>query len=380
MPGSRTILSAAAIAAACLLNVATARGQAERPPMAEEVFKNVQILKGIPVKEFMGTMGFFSAATGMNCTQCHIEESGGNWARYADDTDLKRTARRMIAMVNSINQSWFRGQRVVTCYSCHRGGARPMVIPDLAEQYSEPVLRVPDEIQRDFQGVPSATQILDKYVQAVGGMQRLSSLTSFVAKGDFEGYDDFNKYPVEIYAKAPGLRTTIAHGVYGDSTATYDGRNGWVAAPESVTPVPVLPLTGGDLEGARVEAELAFPGRLKQILTEWRVGAPFTIADREVYVVQGKLAPGGLPVKLFFDQESGLLVRLVHYADTAVGRIPTQVDYADYRDVAGIKMPFKLTTTWTDGRSIIELRSVELNASIDAAKFAKPAPPGPPLK
>ncbi|PYR82916.1 MAG: hypothetical protein DMG19_20455, partial [Acidobacteria bacterium] len=180
MPGSRTILSAAAIAAACLLNVATARGQAERPPMAEEVFKNVQMLKGIPVKEFMGTMGFFSAATGMNCTQCHIEESGGNWARYADDTDLKRTARRMIAMVNSINQSWFRGQRVVTCYSCHRGGAKPMVIPDLAEQYSEPVLRVPDEIQRDFQGVPSATQILDKYVQAVGGMQRLSSLTSFV--------------------------------------------------------------------------------------------------------------------------------------------------------------------------------------------------------
>jgi len=132
MPGSRTILSAAAIAAACVLNVATARGQTEKPPMAEEVFKNVQMLKGIPVKEFMGTMGFFSAATGMNCTQCHIEESGGNWARYADDTDLKRTARRMIAMVNSINQSWFRGQRVVTCYSCHRGGARPMVIPDLA--------------------------------------------------------------------------------------------------------------------------------------------------------------------------------------------------------------------------------------------------------
>ena len=85
-------------------------------------------------------------------------------------------------------------------------------------------------------------------------------------------------------------------------------------------------------------------------------------------------------MKLFFDQESGLLVRLIHYADTAVGRIPTQVDYDDYRDVAGIKMPFKRTRTWTDGRSIIELRSVELNAPIDAARFAKPAPPGPPLK
>ncbi len=376
----RRLLSAVIIAVVCLPGATAVRGQAEKPLMAEQVFKNVQVLKGIPVKEFMGTMGFFSAATGMNCTQCHVDESGGNWARYADDTELKRTTRRMIGMVNNINQSWFRGRRVVTCYSCHRGGAKPLVIPDLTEQYSEPVLRVPDEILRDFDGVPSAAQILDKYVQAIGGMQRLSALSSYVAKGDFEGYDDFDKYPVEIYAKAPGQRTTISHGAYGDTTTTYDGRNGWVAAPESVAPVSVLPLTGGDLDGARVEAELAFPWRLKQMLTEWRVGAPFTIDDREVYIVQGRLAPGGLPVKLFFDRQSGLLVRLVHYADTAVGRIPTQVDYEDYRDVAGIKMPFKLTRTWTDGRSIIELRSVELNFPIDAAKFAKPAPSAPPSK
>jgi photosynthetic reaction center cytochrome c subunit len=373
-------MRAAAIAAAFLVFAGTARGQAEKPQLAEEVFKNVTILKGIPVKEFMGTMGFFSAATGMNCTQCHVEESAGNWARYADDTDLKRTARRMMAMVNTINQNYFRGQRVVTCYSCHRGGAKPMVIPDLTEQYADPVLRVPDEIQRDFDGVPPAAEILDKYVQAIGGMQRLSSITSFVAKGDFEGYDDFDKYPVEIYAKAPGQRTTISHGVYGDSTTTYDGRNGWAAAPESVTPVPVLPLTGGDLDGARVEAELTFPTRLKQMLSEWRVGTPFTIDDRDVNVVQGKLTPRGLPIKLFFDQESGLLLRLMYYADTAVGTIPTQVDYADYRDVAGIKIPFKMTRTWTDGRSIIELRSVEFNVPIDAAKFAKPAPPVPPSK
>src|SRR5437867_9871254 len=169
MPGSRTILSAAAIAAACVLNVATARGQTEKPPIAEEVFKNVQILKGIPVKEFMGTMGFFSAATGMNCTQCHVEESGGSWARYADDTPLKQTARRMIVMMNAINRTYFGGRRVVTCYSCHRGGTRPEVIPDLALQYGEPVLREPDEIFRQPSGAPSADQILDRYIQAVGG-------------------------------------------------------------------------------------------------------------------------------------------------------------------------------------------------------------------
>src|SRR5216117_4206246 len=113
----RRLLSAVITAAVCLLGATAVRGQAERPLMAEQVFKNVQLLKGIPVKEFMGTMGFFSAATGMNCTQCHVEESGGSWARYADDTPLKQTARRMIVMMNAINRTYFGGRRVVTCYS-----------------------------------------------------------------------------------------------------------------------------------------------------------------------------------------------------------------------------------------------------------------------
>src|SRR6266704_2341093 len=85
----------------------------QRPPMSEEIFKNVQILKGIPVDEFMGTMGFFAASLGLNCTDCHISESSGDWARYADDTTLKRTTRRMIQMVNTINAGNFGGRRAV---------------------------------------------------------------------------------------------------------------------------------------------------------------------------------------------------------------------------------------------------------------------------
>lgn len=347
--------------------------QTERPKMAEEVFKNVQILKGIPVKEFMETMGFFAAATGMNCTQCHVEEAGGNWAKYADDNALKQTTRRMIGMMNAINQSYFGGRRFVTCYSCHRGSTRPLVIPDLAEQYGAPMLREPDEIVRQPDGVPPAEKILDKYIQAIGGADRLSRLTSFAAKGTYKGYDDPDTYPVEVYAKAPGQRATIVHGADGDTATTYDGRNGFAAAPESATPVPVLPLSGDELAGARVEAELSFPERIKQTLSEWRAGFPITIDDHEVQVVQGKPAPGGKPVKLYFDTQSGLLVRLVRYTDTPVGAIPTQIDYADYRDVSGIKMPFEWTTTWTSGRSVTQLTDIELNIPIDPARFAKPA-------
>jgi photosynthetic reaction center cytochrome c subunit len=361
-----------AMGVVCLL------GQAEKPKMAEEVFKNVQILKGIPVKEFMETMGFFAAATGMNCTQCHVEESGGNWARYADEKPLKQTARRMVLMMNAINQSYFGGRRVVTCYSCHRGLNRPLVIPDLAEQYGAPLLREPDEILRQADGAPSADKILDKYIQVLGGAERLGKVTSFAAKGTYKGYDDPETYPVEVYAKAPGQRAAIVHGADGDSATTYDGRSGFVAAPEAASPVPVLPLAGDDLTGAKVEAELSFPARIKQTLSEWRVGFPTTIDDRDIQVVQGKPALGGRPVKLYFDMESGLLVRLVRYTDTPVGTIPTQIDYADYRDVSGIKMPFKWTTTWTDGRSITELKEIQLNVPIDAARFGKPAPPVPP--
>ena len=63
----------------------------------------------------------------------------------------------------------------------------------------------------------------------------------------------------------------------------------------------------------------------------------------------------------FYFDESGLLVRLVRFADTAVGRVPTQIDYADYREVSGVKIPFRWTATWTDGQSTTQLAEVQAN-------------------
>ena len=83
-------------------------------------------------------------------------------------------------------------------------------------------------------------------------------------------------------------------------------------------------------------------------------------------------------MKLYFDSTSGLLVRLVRYSDSPVGRNPTQVDYEDYRDVAGVKMPFRWTVTWTDGQTMTELTEIQANIPIDASRFARPAPAPPP--
>jgi photosynthetic reaction center cytochrome c subunit len=367
-------------AVACLLGVAWAHAQtgpAQKPPIAEDIFKTVQVLRGIPVSQFMATMGIFSASLGVSCNYCHVAESGGNWEKYADDNAPKRTARRMVQMVGAINRDNFGGRQVVTCYSCHRGSNRPKVTPSLKALYGDPPPEEPNDVLAADPNAPSADQILDKYIQSLGGAVRLASLTSFVAKGMYQGYEDPDKHPVEIFAKAPGQRTTIVHTADGDSTTTYDGRSGWIAGPSGEKPVPVLALAGGDLEGAKLDAELTFPARIKQTLGQWRVGFPTTIDDRDVQVVQGTSAGQALAT-FYFDPESGLLLRLVRYGESPVGRIPTQIDYADYRVVAGVKLPFRWTMTWLDGRSTTELTDIQPNVPIDAARFAQPTPPVPP--
>jgi len=359
---------------------------APKQPMAEDVLKNVQVLKGIPLDEFMGTMGFFAAALDLNCIDCHVPEAtgtgggAGDFARYADDTPMKVTARKMVLMDRAINKNNFAGQEMVTCYTCHRGSERPLIKPSLAEQYGTVPDIDPNDVESDGKanapGAPSADKILDKYIEAIGGAQRLATLTSFVAKGTYESFETADaKVQAEVYAKAPNQRMTVAHihaeGGFKDSTTTYDGQNGWVFA--RTTTVPLLALTGGNLDGAKVDAELSFPGGIKKDLANPNANYPETDIDGQpVSIVGGTV--GKTLVKLYFDKKSGLLVRQVRNANTIVGPNPTQIDYSDYRDVSGIKMPFHSVVSWTDNRITWDFTDVQLNVPIDPAKFAKPTP------
>lgn len=379
---SRMFAGLATVCGVCLLGSVLTASQAapqETPLLSDQFFKNVQVLKGLPVDEFLDTMGMFSAATGLNCTDCHVDESGGSWERYADDNQLKVTTRVMVAMMTAINKQYFGGRQGVTCYSCHNGNRRPKVVPSLAVQYAvNPLLEAPYEILQPTPGAPSIDAVLDRYIGAVGGAARLKGLTTFVAEGTYTGFDDFEEFPVQVFAKAPNQRTTILHSQYGDITTTFDGRSGWQASPIETKPAPVIALTGGNLEGAALEAELSFPGQIRQVLTDWIAGPLTVIGDREVRIVQGRKA-SGTPVKLYFDVESGLLVRLVWYSsESPVGRVPTQVDFEDYRDVSGIQFPFKWTSTWTGGRTVYQLKNVQINPTIPAARFARPVPPARP--
>ena len=380
-----TTVCGAALATMWMLVGVSVSGQArpaaqagpQQGQLSEQAFKNVTVLKGIPVREFMNTMGFFAASLALNCTDCHGGASASDWANYAVDTPLKNRARQMIRMVNTINEANFGGRPFVTCYTCHRGSQKPKVIPSLAMQYGEPPPDDPDEVEAlpGARVTATADQILDKYLQAIGGAQALGKLTSFAAKGTYEGFDsDFAKVPVDIYAKGPNQRALVAHMVSGDSSTVYDGREAWHAAPRDLSPLPVIPLVGPDLTGARVDAQLAFPAGIKQFLMGWRADfPPVSIDEKPVFVIQG--TTDRVPVKLYFDKMSGLLVRQTRYAPTAVGTVPTHVTYSDYRDVpgVGVKLPFTFQVTWVDGQYTVNLESVQPNVPIDAARFAKPA-------
>ena len=279
----------------------------------------------------------------------------------------------MMVMMNTINRTNFGGRQVVTCNTCHRGVSKPNVMPSLNSLYGEPPPDEPGDPLEQATGQPSADQVLDRFITAIGGAQRVAALTSLSAKGTYIGFDDAEKVPMELFARATGQRTTIVHGASGETVNVFDGRSGWIAAPPSDKPVPLLAITGQELEGVRLETQLLFPARIMESLARWRVGVPAILDDREVRLVQGD-TPGGGVATLCFDMETGLLVRLVRYANSPVGRLVTRVDYDDYRDVAGVKMPFRWTVRWLSGRSTYELTEVQPNVPVADARFAQPRP------
>ena len=399
---AKTIFAAAGLPVVCLvLTVTAANGQtgapggqaaaggqtqpygaaasAGKPMMSDQFFKNVQVLKGIPVDQFLGTMGFIAASLSVNCTECHQAGGRGTVRDYAADNPKKQKARQMMLMVKAINQANFGGAHRVTCWTCHRSDTQPPETPSLMVQNGVVADKDPNDIEVPDEPVPSATadQILDKYIQALGGAERLATIASLSAKGTYSGFDtNLDKVPVEVYAKSPGQSTTIVHrSDKAQNITTFDGHNGWIAMTNTI--LPVKSLTGGELDGAQLDAEMFFPAGIKKYLHDWRVGFPPTsIDDRIVQVVQAT-APGGTRVKLFFDSKTGLLARVARFADTPLGFNPSQMDYSDYRDLNGVKVPFHWVLTWTDGRSEFEMTDVQANVPLDAAKFGERVLPKP---
>jgi len=339
-------------------------------PLSDQVFKNIQILKGIPVDQFMDAMGMFSASLGYDCSSCHSQDIHYDRAAFATTTPLITRARQMINMMNGLNEANFGGRPRVTCFTCHRGSPNPEDVPSLALQYAD-LVDDPNAITLVRSRNVMPDQVFAKYMQALGGAPKVAALTSFTARGTYGGFNTGGAdIPIEINAKAPNQRMQIVRAPDAENVKTYNGQKAWVS--EGWRPLPLMELTGGNLEGARIEALTLFPATIKDSFTGWQAGTA-TIDDKPVQVLQGRSAGQPLPVNFYFD-ESGLLVRTVRWNRTPVGTVPTQMDFSDYRDVAGVKMPFKTVITWTDGQNTIALNQIQPNVPIDPARFATPGP------
>ncbi|MBI4886832.1 MAG: photosynthetic reaction center cytochrome c subunit [Acidobacteria bacterium] len=365
------IRGAIAVLFVCLVGAGLAARQAapQQPPMAEDVYLNVQVLRGMPVDRFNDTMGMFASALLLDCVGCHDPKITSDPKAFAAQTPRIMRARQMVVMMNALNKQYFGGQQRITCFTCHNGDPQPERSPSLRLQYTA-LVEDPTSI-KFFPDVaaPPAEQTLAKYVQAMGGAGRLAGLTSFTGTGSYIGFETSDtEAPVQVFVRAPDQRALVVD-IGGGKNLIYafDGKAGWKYQPD--TPVPLLELTGSNLTGTRIDTMAFFPAALAKAFAQWQTGFA-TIDDKEVLALRG-VNPGQNPANLYFDA-SGLLIRMVRWNDTGAGPVPVQTDFSDFRDVAGVKMPYHWVTTWTNGQATIQLKEIRPNVAIDAARFARP--------
>jgi len=307
-------------------------------------------------------MQFISASLGVECDFCHVDR-----AFDKDDKKPKQFARKMIQMQTGINQNSFKGETEVTCNTCHRGSAHPMSIPAVADANWKPPIPQP-EAAPVAPAEQRADPVIAKYIQAIGGQTALEKVSSLSEKGSSEV--NGNATPIDIYAKAPDARVSFVHLPNGASITAFNGKAGWLSSPGR----PVHDMSASEAASARLDATFSFPANATKEFSKLRVGRPDKIDDRPVTVVLG-MREGQPPVRLFFDDQSGLLVRMIRFTETPLGRNPTQVDYADYREVSGVKTPFQWTISRPSGRFTIKIDEAKINAPIDESKFVRPPDP-----
>ncbi len=341
--------------------------QSPGPKMAEDQFKNIKVLKGVPADQVRPAMQFITASLGVECEFCHVRGDHG-LEFEKDDKKTKVTARKMMEMMFAINKDNFEGHRDVTCYSCHRGAADPVGTPIISEEEPKPEAergKAPSDAKPVF---PPADQLLDKYLAAVGGDAALQKITSRVEKGKITA--NGQQLPIEVYAKAPAKRISVMHLPNGESITAFDGKQGWLSNMGHTQM-----MSAAENDAVHIDADLYFASHVKTLYKKFTVVPGEKIDGHDTYLVLGR-NEGQPPLRLYVDQQSGLLLRLVRYAETPLGRNPTQIDYADYRDADGVRIPYRWTLSRPGGnRFTIQIDQVQQNVPVDDAKFIPPPPP-----
>ncbi len=323
---------------------------------AEQVFRNIKALIGVPASQLQQMMAVFTGSLGVKCSHCHTNPFD------KDDKQAKQTARRMIEMVLDLNKGNFGGRDAVTCYTCHRGHPRPESVLVLGANpwlASQPAAATADP------SMPSVEQILDQYIRAVGGRELFAKFTTRISRGSRIGADGI-LVPEEVYQKAPNKMLVITTYPNAALSVRLNGQQGWAGDKNKWDEI-----SGEQLAELEHEAKFNKEISLKELYPTMKPGGKATVGEKEVYVIEAS-SRSGHPEKLYFDKQTGLLVRRYREAKTVLGPFPLQTDYEDYQVVDGVKLP--LTIRWSMpgrvwGRRIAEVKH---NVSIEDEQFDAP--------
>jgi hypothetical protein len=332
-------------------------GHQSQEKTAEQTFRNIQALKGAPASQLQQVMALFTGSLGVKCSHCHTNPFD------KDDKPAKQTARRMIAMVIELNKGNFGGSDVITCYTCHRGHPKPDNVIALG---ANPWLAPQPPAATADPSMPTVDQILDQYVRAVGGRELLAKLTTRISRGSRIGADGI-LVPEEVHQKAPNKLLIITTYPNAALSVRLNGLRGWAGDKNKWEGI-----SGEQLAELEYEAKFNKEISLKEMYPTMKPGGKATVGEKEVYVIEASSRSGHLE-KLYFDRQTGLLVRRYRETKTVLGPFPLQTDYEDYQAVDGVKLP--LTIRWSMpgrvwGRRIAEVKH---NSLIEDQEFEPPA-------
>ena len=346
---------------------------------AGEAFKNVEVLTDVPADQLIPSMRYITFALGVRCEYCHVE---GHFE--SDEMPAKKRARGMMKMMFAIDNTYFSGHRAVTCYTCHRGAAKAADMPALADLNSissvpadnialRPLTKTPGPanspavISATANPLPSVEEILQKYVQALGGEAAINKIKTRLDKGTLDVSTRHMHSPVEIYRKAPDKIFSIIHTGRGDSSQGYNGSIGWQTRGGEVEEV-----RGDELIHLKDSAALSPGVNLRQNYAQVEVANITKINGHDAYCVTASRAAGA-PDQYCFETQSGILLRVSTEIDSPLGAIPQDTNYEDYRDVSGVKTPFVNRVVRPDGESTYKWEQIEANVSVEDSRFDKPA-------
>src|SRR5262245_4505991 len=330
---------------------------------ASQVYKNIQVLNDLPASELDGVMNFMSASLGVGCNYCHTNP----WD--SDVKSAKSAARRMILMVRAINKEHFSNNPAVTCYSCHRGQHNTTPNPPV-----DFALEPPDAdaaaISLKTESLPPTEEIIDKYLRAIAGAAAIANLKTLVSTGSETTSNRMGppvKSGIEIYQTTENKLLIERKSERGIAIEGVDGTSGWVKDARGQREI-----SGRELIQTKREADFLRYLNIKNAYPQMRVLAKEKIAGREVYVV-GATSRDDVREKLYFDLKSGLLVRQSTAYKTAFGTIPEVMDFDDYREVNGMKLPFSIVWSRPPFGFTRKFAEIKLNVALNPEKFHPPA-------